>query len=201
MARPREFDESAALDSAIECFWRRGYAATSVRDLAHEMGIGCTSLYNAFGNKRSVFVLALERYLDQSMRERIRRFETTRAPKEAIRGFVDEIIRRSLADGRRRGCLLVNSAMEVAPHDRGLRRAIAARLGEIEAFFRRCVIAAQRDGTVPPDRNPVELGRLLLGVVLGIRVLARSNPETTLLHDLARPALALLEFNQIGGRC
>jgi len=193
MARPREFDESAALDSAIECFWRHGYSATSVRDLAASMGIGCTSLYNAFGNKRSVFALALERYLDRSMRQRFRRFEATRPPKQAIRGFIEEIIRRSLADSRRRGCFLVNSAMEVAPHDRGLRSVIAARLGELEAFFRRCVIAAQRNGSVPAERNPVELARLLLGVVLGIRVLARTNPDSALLHGLARPALALLE--------
>jgi TetR/AcrR family transcriptional regulator, transcriptional repressor for nem operon len=199
MARPREFDEPAALDSAIECFWRHGYAATSVRDLAAGMGIGCPSLYNAFGSKRALFVRALERYLDQSMRERIKRFETSRPPKQAIRGFIEEIIRRSLADGRRRGCFLVNSAMEVAPHDRGLRRAIAARLGELEAFFRRCVIAAQRDGSVPPERDPVELGRLLLGVVLGIRVLARAKPDSALLHGLARPALALLERNPRSG--
>jgi TetR/AcrR family transcriptional repressor of nem operon len=193
MARPREFDEAAALDGAIECFWRRGYAATSVRDLATEMGMGCTSLYNAFGNKRAVFVRALERYLDGSMRERIRRFETTRPPKQAIQGFIQEIIRRSLADGDCRGCLLVNSAMEVAPHDRRLRRAIADRLGELEAFFRRSVVAAQRNGTVPSERNAVELARLLLGVVLGIRVLARTNADGALLRGLARPALALLD--------
>jgi TetR/AcrR family transcriptional repressor of nem operon len=193
MARPREFDEEAALDSAIKCFWERGYAATSVRDLAAEMGIGCTSLYNAFGNKRSIFIRALERYLDVSMRERIRRYERSRPPKAAIRDFIAEIIARSSADARRRGCLLVNSAMEVAPHDHRLRRAIAAHLGELEGFFRRCVTAAQRTGAVPAERNPVELGRLLLAVVLGIRVLARSNPDSVLLNDLARPALALLE--------
>ena len=193
MARPREFDEVAALDGAIECFWRRGFAATSVRDLAAAMGINCASLYNAFGNKRSVFTLALERYLDGSMRARISRFESSRPPKQAIRGFIFEIIARSLADRDHRGCFLVNSAMDVAPHDRGLRTTIAKRLGEIEAFFRRCLIAAQRDGSIPEDRNPVELARLLLGVVLGIRVLARTNPEKALLHGLARPALKLLD--------
>jgi TetR/AcrR family transcriptional regulator, transcriptional repressor for nem operon len=193
MARPREFDEGAALDGAIECFWRNGYETTSVRDLAHAMGINCTSLYNTFGNKRSVFVLALERYLDQSMRERINRIESSAPPKRAIRAFIAEIIRRSVADRDHRGCLLVNSAMEMAPHDRGLRRAIAARLGELEAFFRRCVVAAQRDGSVPKDRNPADLARLLLGVVLGIRVLARTNPNRALLVGLARPALKLLD--------
>jgi TetR/AcrR family transcriptional repressor of nem operon len=193
MARPREFDEVAALDGAIECFWRNGYGATSVRDLADRMGINCASLYNAYGSKRALFGLALERYLDRSMRERIKRIESSRPPKRAIRAFIAEIIARSVADADRRGCMLINSAMEVAPHDRGLRRTIALRLGELEAFFLRCVTAAQHSGSIPPDRNPADLARLLLGVVLGIRVLARSNPDAALMRGLARPALKLLD--------
>jgi TetR/AcrR family transcriptional repressor of nem operon len=192
MGRPREFDETTALDGAVQCFWQHGFKATSVRDLAAEMGITCTSLYNAFGDKRAVFLKALERYLDRSMRARIARHEGSRRPKAAIRGFVEEIIRHSL-DGERRGCLLVNSALEIAPHDAELGAVIAARLGELEAFFRRCVTAGQRDGSIAAGRDPEDLARLLLGVVLGIRVLARAKPQRELLEGVARPALALLE--------
>ena len=66
MARPREFDEAAVLDAAIERFWQSGYEATSVRDLADEMNIAGASLYNAFGDKRSLYERALNRYLDQT---------------------------------------------------------------------------------------------------------------------------------------
>jgi TetR/AcrR family transcriptional repressor of nem operon len=191
MGRPREFDETTALDGAVECFWQHGFAATSVRDLAAGMGITCTSLYNAFGDKRAVFRMALERYLDRSMRERIARHEGA-SPKAAIRGFVAEIIRHSL-DGERRGCLLVNSALEVAPHDAELGAVIAERLEELEAFFGRCVTAGQRDGSIAAGRDPADLARLLLGVVLGIRVLARAKPQRDLLEGVARPALALLD--------
>ena len=68
MARPREFDEAAVLDAAIQQFWLRGYEATSVRDLADEMGIAGASLYNAFGSKRMLFERSLNRYLDQTFR-------------------------------------------------------------------------------------------------------------------------------------
>ena len=71
---------------------------------------------------------------------------------------------------------------------------VAARLGEIEAFFRRAITAAQADGSVPPDRDPADLARLLLGVTLGVRVLARSNPQRELLEGAMRPALALLDW-------
>jgi TetR/AcrR family transcriptional repressor of nem operon len=181
------------LDAAIACFWHRGYEATSVRDLAETMGISGPSLYNAFGDKRALFVAALERYLDHSTRARIKRLGDSLPPKQAVRRFIEEIIERSLSDRERRGCFLINSALEVAPHDRKLGALIADRLGEIEAFFRRSVEAAQADGSVPSDRSPGDLARLLLGVLLGIRVLARSKPERALLAGVASPALALLD--------
>jgi TetR/AcrR family transcriptional regulator, transcriptional repressor for nem operon len=59
MPRPREFDEASALKAAMECFWRRGYEATSVRDLSDAMGLTAPSIYNAFGDKRQLFGRAL----------------------------------------------------------------------------------------------------------------------------------------------
>ena len=192
MARPIAFDEAVALDAAIECFWHHGYRASSVRDLAASMGICGTSLYNSFGNKRSLFIKALERYLDRSVRARIRRLQTS-PPKQAIHRFFDEIIERSLQDRARRGCLLINSALEVAPHDRKLGAEIAQRLTEIEDFFRTLIAAGRADGSIPKRVDADNVARLLLGVLLGIRVLARSRPERELLEGMARPALALLD--------
>jgi TetR/AcrR family transcriptional repressor of nem operon len=195
MARPREFDEAAALRAAVDRFWRHGYVATSMRDLVACMGISSPSLYNSFGNKRALFALALERYLDCSTRARIKRLEETASPKHAVRRFIEEIIERSLTDRERRGCFLINSALEVAPHDKALGALIADRLGEIEAFFCRSIKTAQAEGTVPTDRAAKDLARMLLGVLLGIRVLARTNPDRALLEGVARPAFALLDFS------
>jgi TetR/AcrR family transcriptional repressor of nem operon len=75
VARPREFDETSVLDAAMNCFWSHGYETTSVRDLANQMGITGASLYNAFGDKRSLYRRSLEYYLEQSVRERIRLHE------------------------------------------------------------------------------------------------------------------------------
>ena len=193
MARPREFDEATALEAAIECFWHRGYEATSVRDLADKMGISGPSLYNAYGDKRALFAQALEHYVDNSARALIKRLEASLPPKQAVRRFIAEIIDRSVNDRERRGCFLINSALEVAPHDRQLGALIADRLAEIEAFFYRSIKAAQAKGAVPRNRVARDLARLLLGVLLGIRVLARSKPERALLEGVARPALALLD--------
>jgi TetR/AcrR family transcriptional regulator, transcriptional repressor for nem operon len=192
MPRPREFDQATALQAAIDCFWQRGYAATSVRDLAASMGIFGPSLYNAFGDKHALFVQALGHYLDHATRARMERLESL-PPKQALRSFIAEIIDASVNDRERRGCFLINSALEVAPHDAKIGAVIADRFGEIEAFFQRLIKAAQAQGTVPPDRKANDLARLLLGVLLGIRVLARVNPDRALLEGVARPALELLD--------
>lgn len=187
------FDEGEALDAAIGCFWRRGYSATSMRDLEAEMGIGSASLYNVFHDKRTLFLRALDRYLDGTMRERMVRLEGTLPPKDAVKALIGEIVERSLNDPERRGCLLVNSATEIAPHDAEFGREIALRLEELQGFFRRMIAKGRAEGSIPSDRDPNELARLFLGIVLGLRVLARAKPDRTLLKGIARPALALLD--------
>lgn len=193
VARPRAFDEEEAIDAAIACFWRHGLEATSVRDLAAEMGINGPSLYNAFGGKDALFVLALERYAARSMRERIERLERQHPPKAAIQLFFRDLVSRSLSDSERRGCLIVNSALEVAPHDVELRGVIGGYLGEIESFFRRCLDRARVSGDIPSSVEPRDSARLFLAILLGIRVAARTKPERTLLEGMVRPALALLD--------
>src|ERR1700741_2764742 len=166
MARPREFDEAAVLDAAIDRFWQRGYEATSVRDLAQEMDIAGASLYNAFGDKRALYERALNRYLDQTFRERIRRLEPNLPPRQAIVAFLQEIVKRSLTDKQRRGCLLVNSAIESAPHDDKFLDIVGVFLAEVEDFFFRCVINGQKDGSITKAHPAEDLSKCLLSVLL-----------------------------------
>ena len=143
VARPREFDEAEALEAAMCCFWAKGYEATSTRELAEQMGLAGASLYNAFGDKRSLYRRALDHYLQQSVHERVRRLEATKKPLPAIRAFFAEIIERSVTDRQRRGCMLVNSALEVAPHDNEIRKVVSEELIYIESFFA---------DALPPDK-------------------------------------------------
>lgn len=174
----------------MQRFWAAGYAATSVRDLGDAMGLGAASLYNAFGDKRTLFTQCLDRYLDANMRARIARLEKTLPPRQAIETFLTEIVERSLES--RLGCLLANAALEVAPHDREIADVVAERMGELEAFFRRCIVAGQQDGSISPDADAAGVARLLLTTVMGLRVLARGYPKQAVLEGAARQALSLL---------
>ena len=185
MARPREFDEGAVLDAAVQCFWARGYESTSVKDLMERTGLTAASLYNAYGDKRAMFRIALDHYIERSIGVRIQRCEAL-APRDAIRSFLDDILRRSLGDRERKGCLVVNSALELAPHDPGFREVIAGALKQIESFFLTCVEKGQADGTIASSRPA-------LGVLMGVRVLARVRPERPLLEGVVSTALASLD--------
>jgi TetR/AcrR family transcriptional regulator, transcriptional repressor for nem operon len=192
VARPREFDEAAVLNAAMECFWQRGYDATSVRDLIEATGITGASLYNAFGDKRSIYERALGLYVETSIADRIRRCEEM-SPRQAIQSFFSEILDRSVAWADHRGCMLVNAAMEVAPRDLEFQLSVDGVLVQIEQFFLRSVMAGQADGTIKCTMNADDLARHLLGVLLGIRVLCRIRPDRRTLEAMVAPSLALLD--------
>lgn len=192
VARPREFDESVVLDAAMQCFWLRGYDATSVRDLIEATGVTGASLYNAFGDKRALYERALDRYVEASIEARIRRCEAL-PPREAIGSFFAEILERSLKSSDFRGCMLVNAAMEVAPRDLEFQRSIEAVLSKIERFFLQSVAAGQDDGSIKCRMDAQDLARHLLGILLGIRVLCRVKPDRQSLEGMLAPAFALLD--------
>ncbi len=179
------------MDAATNQFWRRGYAATSIRDLGDAMGLGVASLYNAFGGKHALFTRCLDRYLDGHMRARILHLEATLPPRAAIEAFLREVVEGSARD--RRGCLLMNTALEVAPHDRGIGRIVTQRLAELEGFFRRALQAGQADGSIHAGLDAEEAAPLFLTTVIGLRVLARARPDRSLMEAASRQALARLD--------
>ena len=124
--RPRSFDTEAAVERAMGVFWSRGYHATALPDLLRATKLSRGSLYAAFGDKHSLFLRALDRYIADALT----RMDIEFAPSQKSRstacalylaGYVD---RTTGANGRR-GCLLVATAMELAGRDAEVNRRIA----------------------------------------------------------------------------
>jgi TetR/AcrR family transcriptional repressor of nem operon len=122
------------------------------------------------------------------------RLEASLTPEQAIRGFFAEIIARSTADPLHRGCMLVNTALEVRNDDPEIREIVAAETLEIEQFFARCARAAQSAGTMVGHLPAEDIGKMLLAATLAVRVLARVRPQPEVLYGLVRPLLALLDL-------
>lgn len=195
MARPREFDEEAVLDAAVQCFWIKGYEATSVREIIARTGLTGASLYNALRDKRALYQQALDHYVESSIAERIRRCSLM-PPREAIGTFFGEILKRSPGDHQRKGCMLVNAALAVAPHDPEFRQIVGDVLVSIEHFFRTCIESGQATGAIARAMLAEYLARHLLGVLMGVRILARARPEKALLEGIVKTSLSPLDGPQ-----
>ena len=192
MGRPREFDESAVLEAAMQRFWNNGYEATSMRDLADRTGMTTPSLYNAFGDKRAIYRLVLDRYVRVTLETGSAIFGSDDPPVRALERYFDANVEEVLADGLHKGCFVVNTALEVAPHDQDFRDVVTEVFNEIEKSVRDCVAAGQQDGSILTSQPAADIARLALGTILGIRVLARTNPDRELLTGVIRPFFAML---------
>jgi len=192
MSRPREFEEDAVLDAVRDCFWVGGYQATSMRDLAEHTGLTTASLYNAFGDKHALYRVVLERYTVAGLAGFAKTFESGLAPLQALEAFFDAIVREALDDKQRRGCLAVNTALEVATHDDDLRRLVTQGFERLEAYLEQCVAAGQADGSIRTTLSSGDLAKMLLGAVLGLRVLARTRPDEATLTGAVRPYFTML---------
>lgn len=198
--RPREFDEWTVIEAAGEVFWTNGYEGTSTRSLTASTGLTPSSLYAAFGDKRGLYLRALDQYLTETLRERIAHLEASLSPGRAIAAYFADIIARSLADPHQRGCMLVNAALEANANDPDIQRVVAAETATIESFFERCVVAGRRSGEITTGQSAGDLARHLLSVALGLRVLARVRQDRELFEGLVRPALAMLGLALAGGK-
>jgi len=187
MPRTKEFGTEEALDAAMQLFWRKGYAATSLRDLLDGMGIGYGSFYNAFGDKHALFLASLDRFRE------LRTSWIDGVLENSGLGGIEEVFRRTV-DGLvgfepRRGCLLANTAVELGPHDAEVAAKISRYVRHTEAVFERALIRAQEAGEIPADRDPRALARFLVNALHGLRVLARAGTARAVLEDAVRVAL------------
>jgi TetR/AcrR family transcriptional repressor of nem operon len=192
MARPREFDEDTVLEAATQRFWTNGYEATSMRDLADRTGMTTPSLYNAFGDKRAIYHLVLDRYARRALEACSTIFGGDDPPLRALERYFDDLIEEVLADALQKGCFVVNTALEVAPHDADFRDLVTNVFDRIEKYLRDCIASGQSDGTIRTKLPAADLARLFLSATLGIRVLARTSSERELLSGVVRPLFALL---------
>ncbi|MBX2806439.1 MAG: TetR/AcrR family transcriptional regulator [Hyphomicrobiales bacterium] len=179
------------MDSAIECFWRNGLKASSIRTLAEEMGIAGPSLYNAYGNKQTLFAKALVRYADTTLRPRFLRVRDL-PPLEAIRFFLFEQIEITLNDPDGKGCLFVNTTVETANGEQELSNEAIGYLNEIKDFFASNLRAAQSNGNLSPDVSVVEMSETLFVMIVGVCVYARMRPSRSELEAALAPAFKLL---------
>ena len=192
MARTKEFEPERALTRAMDLFWRRGYEATSVHDLLEEMGIGRGSMYDTFGDKRALFLAALDRFEETRVSRADEILEGSASAVEGIRRLFETTIEGLVSYEPRRGCLLANTAVELAPHDEQVAGRISRYVRRTEDAFERALVRGRATGEIPADKDPKALARFLVSTLHGVRVLARAGVDRAVLDDSVRTALEVL---------
>jgi len=164
VGRPREFDEDTVLRSAMHAFWEKGYEATSLADLCRVTGLHKGSLYQAFGDKHALFMRALRHYDNEEFREVAAVAFDSASPLANIYAVVDKITEKA---GKDCGCMVINSMVELAPHDPEVRQFIR-ETGEKRARVLADMIGkAQKAGEIRPELDPERLAKQLIIVLAG----------------------------------
>lgn len=166
----------------MDVFWDRGYAQTSAQDLVDRTGLGRGSLYNAFGSKHGLFEVALQRYDEQTSIPTMRRLEDEKRPAvDRLRELLESVVSEETADPpEHRGCLVVNSAIELAGRDEKVMEVVRRTFARMEDSLVVCVRHGQAEGTIAPGRNPRELARFLLNSMYGLRVMGKVADRQTM---------------------
>jgi len=190
--RPIEFDRNVALEEAMQLFWTRGYEATSLPQLLERMGIARSSFYHAFGSKQALFLGAVERYRDHL----VAGLRASLAEAESGIAFIENTLKSVAADATcadgRRGCLVFNTAAEFGQKDPEVAARVAASIDAFTRVFAEAVDRARQEGDVPPERDPVLMGRYVVCAMSGLRTLSKAGARRKELNDLASLALASL---------
>ncbi|MFJ4500052.1 TetR/AcrR family transcriptional regulator [Streptomyces sp. NPDC088864] len=194
MARTKEFDPDAALQAALELFWRRGYEATSLSDLVEHLGIGRASIYATFGSKHELYLKALDRYAEMRDPALVAELSQPGPALPAVRAVVRRFAAEAVAPGSRlNGCFVTNTAAELSPHDPAAARRVETSWEHVETLLHSALVRARAQGELPEDRDPQALARMLLVLLQGVHVVGKASDDAARVRDATEQALTLLD--------
>lgn len=174
MPSTKQFDVEEALDRAMETFWEHGYKATSMCTLLEGMGIQKGSFYATFSSKHEVFLTAMRRYTDRGFGE-FKAAMRGLPPREAIGAMFENIAAQCTSKRGDNGCLLINTALELAPSDDDVGQLVRQALARHEKMLAELVREGQKSGDIGAGGEPRQIAKALLGLIIGMRVFARAG--------------------------
>lgn len=192
MARTREFDPDEALTKAMSVFWRKGYFDTSVDDLVDATGVSRYGLYGEFKNKEGLFLAALDHYQTAVLGSIFKVVEQPDAALPEIRAFFASILKVASQPAARLGCLMCNTASEVAPLDPGIADKVGAFHKRFSAGFRKALKNAVAKRELPPDFDIRGEADFLVGILHASSSLNRSGAGHRMVGNLITTALKTL---------
>ncbi|QIL78662.1 TetR/AcrR family transcriptional regulator [Diaphorobacter sp. HDW4A] len=192
--RKKEFEPDDIADAAMNVFWQRGYAATSVQDLVNGTGLSRSSLYSTFENKQALYQQALRRYATVTTAN-VELLAGDAPAKELIRELLLRIASDELQDPQRRGCLIANASLELAGHDPAVAELVTHNLQRLQKALEKLIQRAQNTQEISPDKSARALARFVVNTIQGMRVSSKGSTAAQrkqCLHDVIEVTLSAL---------
>ncbi|BBI32929.1 TetR/AcrR family transcriptional regulator [Cohnella abietis] len=190
MVRTKEFDQDAVLLKGMRLFWEQGYEKTTMQELVSHMGVHKGSMYDTFGDKKSLYIKALKRYserLEQSYKLRIAGLST----REAIRMLFE----RAIQPGEESpvGCFIVNTAVELAKHDSEVRDCVQQFWDYTEQLIFDLIIEGQQSGELSKTLNAEWLSQYFNNALIGLRVMVKTVTDRGKLSQIIEMNMSILK--------
>lgn len=175
VGRPREFEEDLVLNAAMHTFWNQGYEGTSLKDLCSATGLHKGSLYQAFGDKHQLFLRSLKYYMEQSFKEVAASAYLHDSPMANLRSLLNEITTKCI---KGEGCMVINSLVEMAPHDQEVKQMIDQSYAMKQRFLTDLIDRAQRGGEITIKQEPDRLAAVLMVTLAGLAATVKGFSNT-----------------------
>ncbi|NJO43391.1 MAG: helix-turn-helix transcriptional regulator [Cyanobacteria bacterium RU_5_0] len=189
----KQFDCDVALAKAMEVFWARGYEAASLSELLKQMGIGRKSLYDTFGNKRSLFLKALEQYACTQIKSMREQLLASGSPLANLERVLQGLVQMHSQPGSK-GCMLGTNIADFDTSEAEIAALLRHYLQETEDAYYMAISRAQKAGEISSTVNPRDLARMLLCTTQGMALLGRVQESETLLKSTVEATIAFLKM-------
>lgn len=191
MSRIQTVPTQTALDEAMYLFWQQGYEHTSMQQLVERMQINRQNLYKNYGDKHTLFIKALNRYIEIVNQKLLTMTATGSVEQRLIRIF--DYLKSEISSYQIRGCLIVNSATEFGDRDSEVNQLVAqfTETNRIEIY--KMLAQAQATGEVAKDKDIEQLANLINVNLIGFRVLVKVTSDQTVLQSVIEATIKLLK--------
>lgn len=193
MARPPLFDKTEVLDKATAAFWQTGYSATSIADLVQATRLKPGSIYAAFNSKEGLFLESIDYYGQAAVKTVWHCLNQGPNPLDGIKLYLNQLLDEIQHDTEQRGCFLVNTILEVAPHNATVHQKVNQYITALEACFINALRSAQKNHFLDTSKDPLDLARYLIVTIWGIRVMQRISNDKAAVEASIEQYLTLLE--------
>ena len=190
MKRAIPYNRDLALEAALDLFWRKGYHATSLKDLEQALSMKPGSIYAAFKSKRALYLACLDRYFHAGLDD----FSNAVAQAPSyLRGF--GAVKSPQA--RARACIVVKTALNATDEDAQLHEQSQIYLRRMRSEFEQCFKKAQAAGEMSDEVDPAQLAVQYQADLTALRIEAQHALDADALKWLAdRKADAVLALGQ-----